>query len=141
MFFFSELNFSLDFKKQMSNPLSVRWQSLVCFNWLTIVRTRTAVETPSCRHQQANGHSSLLLLIQHLVDQHVVVIDRYTLTQLLFVSQRDCVRLPLGVLHAALQVGVVEALPPAQPIPGLVKAKAWHQDQVQTSCQITRSHQ
>lgn len=102
---------------------------------------RTAVETPSCRHQQANWHSSLILLIQHLVDQHVVVIDRNTLTQLLFVSQCDCVRLPLGVFDAALQVGVVEALPPAQAIPSLVKAKSWHQDQVQTSCQMIRSHQ
>lgn len=79
----------------------------------------------------------LLLLVQHLIYEHVVVVDRNTLTQLLFVSQRDCVRLPLGVSDAALQVGVVEALPPAQAIPSLVEPKAWHQYQVQTSCEIT----
>lgn len=99
----------------------------------------TAVETPSSRLQQANWNSSLAPLVQHLVDQHVVIVDRDTLAQLLLVGQCDRVRLPLGMLDAALQVGVVEALSPAQAVPSLVKAQAWHQDQVQTTCGITLS--
>lgn len=75
----------------------------------------------------------LVILVQHFVDEHVIVVDRNILTQLLFVSQGDSVGLPFRVSDAALQVGVVEAFPPSQPISWAVKAKAWHQDQVQTS--------
>lgn len=75
----------------------------------------------------------LIILIQHFIYEHIIVVNRNFLTQLLFEGQGNGVGLSFRVSDAPLQVGVIEALPSPQALSRPVKAKAWHQDQVQTS--------
>lgn len=75
----------------------------------------------------------LIILIQHFIYEHIIVVNRNLLTQLLFEGQGNGVGLSFRVSDAPLQVGVIEALPSSQALSRPVKAKAWHQDQVQTS--------
>jgi len=67
-----------------------------------------------------------MILIQDFIDKHIIGVDRDFLTQLLFEGQGDGVGLAFGVSAAALQVGVIEALPSSNTFPKPVKAKAWH---------------
>ena len=75
----------------------------------------------------------LQVLVQDLIDEHVVVVHRDVRAELLLEGQGDGVGLAPGVAAAALQVAVVKALPSAQAVPRPVEAKAGHQDQVQSA--------
>lgn len=75
----------------------------------------------------------LTVLIQDFIDEHIVIINRNLITDLLSEGQSNGVGLSSRVPAAALQVGVVEAPSPTQTSPKPIETQAWHQDQVQTS--------
>lgn len=85
------------------------------------------------------GHHWLLLLIQDFIYEHIIVVSRHFLTQLLSEGQGDGVGFAFGVFSAALQVVIIKTLPSPQTVPGPVEAQARHQNQVQTSCMV-RAH-
>lgn len=74
-----------------------------------------------------------MILVQDFIDEHIVFVHRNFLAQLLLEGQGDGVGFSFGVSDAALQVGVIEALPSSQTPPQPIKAQAGHQDQVQAS--------
>jgi hypothetical protein len=53
---------------------------------------------------------------------------------LLFEGQGHDVRLHFLMLKTALQVGIIVAPAPAQPVAIFVKPKTWYEDEIKSSC-------
>lgn len=74
------------------------------------------------------------VFIKDFIYLHVVLIHWDLGTDLLFESQSQGVGLHFLMLHTALQVGVIVALAPPQPVAISVKPEAWQEDEVKSTC-------
>lgn len=78
--------------------------------------------------------SRSLIFVQDFIYVDIPFAHWYLLAQLLFEGQGDGIGLPFGMVHATLQVGVIEALSSAKPVTTFVKTKSWHEDKVKSAC-------
>lgn len=74
------------------------------------------------------------IFIKDFIYLHVMLIHWDLGTDLFFESQSQGVGLHFLVLHTALQVGVIVALAPPQPVAIVVKPEAWQEDEVKSTC-------